>query len=115
MENTYVDIYKRVWGNAPITGEIEVDSTNQEIIITTDVTSYPITVPTGKYKTSFQKQESGIIDELQVQAQNIPVEVQLGFVHNSPKYCCIVFKMNNDETITDITGSFAEKFFSGTE
>lgn len=115
MENIYVDIYKRVWGSSYITGEIEVDSSSQEILITTDVTSYPITVPTGKYTTSFQKQESDIIDELKAQVQNIPVEVQLGFVHNSPKYCCIVFKMNNEETITDITGSFAEKFFSGTE
>lgn len=114
MEGFYTDVYKRVWGNKPINGEIEITDLNNVLTIETDDGIYDITLSPGIYKTEYTTNYSELIEEIKdkINLSSFPIEAFLGGYHKDQKYNVVVVQMTNNKEILNISGTFFDEFFS---
>lgn len=72
--------------------------------------SYELRVPPGSYHTEYVQNRSELVEKLQELAQGaaIPVDFRVGGYHQDEKYNVIVLQMQGGETLTGLSGTFAE-------
>lgn len=72
--------------------------------------SYELRVPPGSYHTEYVQNRSELVEKLQELAQGaaLPVDFRVGGYHQDEKYNVIVLQMQGGETLTGLSGTFAE-------